>query len=365
MSPFPPSGFGMPDGIEVVELEEVDLDFAVEEAFRQGAAQALESTRTESATPEDLAGLELFSGVEQNELVAIAARSQSILAIPGYVLLPPGRLNTKVFFVLEGQLRLYPPTNDKRPVALVDVGHSIGLRSALAMQPSEHAVIATEVSHVVAVDVVKLNELGKRVHAFARSYADLQASYLRGDNCLYVGAHVPGATVRQGYIDELTLLHNQYWLDTMFSRLVARYRLSNKQLVVIAFAVDKHDEIVKQHGIAAGLRVLETVGHWTLDQMRPTDILAIDKNRHILAFVPECDFETARQIGGRLKTQIKSVPILITPDNAPTPTTITITLSVGFAMLEQGMKEDEFLNKANALIQKSTRLGGDWLSERL
>ena len=349
----------MPEGIEVVELAEVDLDFAVEDAFRERVPQTLEATRTEAATPEDLAELALFQCLDSTDLASIATRCQLIKAIPGYVLATAGKLNTKVFFVLEGQLRLYPPTNDKRPVALVDVGHSTGLHSALVMQPARHAVIATEVSQILAVDAPILEELAKRKHEFACGYNSLLTSYLRGDNCVFVGARSRGNAGRVSYIDELTLLHNQHWLDTMFSRLVARYRMSGKPIALAAFAVDKHEQIVKEHGVGPGLRILEAIGHWMLDQTRPTDILAIDKNRRFFAFLPEYDLNTARKLAERLKAQIKTAPFPLAAGKAP----IAITLSFGVAALEQGVKEDELLAKAEALIQKSIGLGGDCVND--
>jgi hypothetical protein len=147
------------DDIEVVELSDIDLDFAVEEAFRQGASQALETTRTDAAKPQDLGALELFQGIGEQDLAVCAARCQSIHAVPGYVLLAPGRLNAKVFFVIEGQLRLYTQTGDKRPMAIADAGHSIGLNSALAMQPMDHSAIVTEISRFLAVDIAAIDEL--------------------------------------------------------------------------------------------------------------------------------------------------------------------------------------------------------------
>lgn len=357
----PPGGLSL-DGIEVVELWEIDLDFAVEEAFRQGTPPIIESTHTEPAKPDELTKLELFRGVGMQDLGVCAAGCQSIHAVPGYVLLAPGRLNTKVFFVLDGQLRVYAPTNDKRPMAVVDVGHSTGLRPALVGQPANHAVVATEVSHILAIDRNALDECAKRSHPMARNYAALLESYIRGDNCLQVGAHAGGAA-RQGQVDELTLLHNQHWLDTVFPRLLGRYRLGGKSLAVTAFAIDKLDAIIKEHGIAVGLRVLQAIGHWILDHTRPTDILAISKNRHIFAFLPECDLAAARQLGGRLKTLIQSVPIALAPGQPSAP--ITLTLSLGAAEFETGMKENEFLDKIEALIEKSITLGGNWLSDKL
>lgn len=351
------------DGIEVVELWEVDLDFAVEEAFREGASQNPETTRVEPATSEELKTLELFQGLDGQDIASIAAQCQSIRAVPGYVLLAPGRLNTKIFFVVEGQLRLYARTGDKRPMSVADVGHSTGLRSALAGQPANHAVIATEVSNILTAELSALDELTKRSHTFARNYAALLASYLRGDNCLHVGARGRGGPARQGYIDELTLLHNQHWLDTVFPRLIARYRMGDKKLAVVAFAVDKLDEITKQHGIGASMRVLETIGPWLLDQTRPTDILATNKNRHFLAFLPDCDLDAARQLAGRLKAAIKNVAIALPPGK--TSATANVTAAIGIAELEGGMNEHAFVDKVDTLVQKSLKLGGDWLSDSL
>ncbi len=365
-SPPPHTGLSL-DGIEVVELSEVDLDFAVEEVFGKRAARPpaldLAATRTEPATADELRLLELCRGLSGDELAALAPRCQSIHAIPGYVLVSPGRLNGKVFFVLEGQLRLYSQANDKRPMAIADVGHSTGLRPALVNQPVNYAVIATEVSHIVAIDLATLDECAKRSHAFARNYAALLASYIRGDNCLHLSGRPPGSQAPQGYVDELTLLHNPHWLSTMFPRLVARARLGNKPLAVTAFAVDKLEEIIKAHGIGAGLRVLQVIGHWLLDQTRPTDILAINPNRHILAFLPDGDLNTARALAVRLRTAVQTLSISLAPEKTTPP--IQVSLSIGIAELEHGMKETELLNKTEALIQKSVKLGGNSISESL
>ena len=350
------------DGIEVVELSDVDLDFAVEEAFRQGVSQASATTHTDAANPQDLGALELFQGVGEQDLAAYAARCQLLHAVPGHVLLSPGRLNTKIFFVLEGQVRLYAQTGDKRPMAVADVGHSTGLRSALAMQPLDHSAIATEASRLLVLDITAIDELVKRSHVFARNYAALLAGYLRGDECLHVGTRM-GASTQHGYIDELTLLRNQRWLDEMLPRLLGRCRLGDKTLAVAAFAIDKLDGIVKEHGIGPGLRVLETIGHWMQDQTRPTDILAISKNRYIFAFLPDCDLDAARGLAGRLKAQIQSLPIPLATEKASPP--ITVTLSLGIAELERGMSEQDFLDKTEVLIRKSIKLGGNWLSEAL
>jgi two-component system cell cycle response regulator len=107
--------------------------------------------------------------------------------------------------------------------------------------------------------------------------------------------------------------------------------------------------------------VLEAVGHWLLEQTRPTDILAVDKNRHMLVFLPEYDVAAARDLAGRLNTLAASLRVSLAP--AKEPTTVAITFSMGVALLEKGMREDELLARIETLIRKSTALGGHRLSD--
>jgi GGDEF domain-containing protein len=83
----------------------------------------------------------------------------------------------------------------------------------------------------------------------------------------------------------------------------------------------------------------------------------------VLAFLPDCDLDAARQLAGRLKTAIQAASISLTSEKAREP--ITVTLSFGIAVLEKGMKETELVNRAEALVQKSIKLGGNCLSGTL
>ena len=65
----------------------------------------------------------------------------------------------------------------------------------------------------------------------------------------------------------------------------------------------------------------------------------------------------------RVKTEIKTLSIPIASPKAPGP--VTITVSFGVVVLDEGMKDNDIMDKAEALIQKSMNLGGDQLSETL
>ena len=358
-STVPPNGSLSVEGIEVEELSDIDLEF-VQEAFRHGQRSTPESTITEPARPEELKRLEMFQALDDAELAAMARKCESIHAAPGYVLHPPGKNSTKVYFVLEGQLRLYSPTREKRPIAIVDVGQSTGLRQALLGHPANHSMIATEISKVLAIELAVLEDGARRSHAFARHYAALLAGYVRSDNCLHVGLRASADGNRPGLIDELTLLHNQHWLDTVLPRLVARSQLAGKPLAVVAFAIDKLEQISQRNGVAASARVLAQLGHWLLDQTRPTDLLAINRDQRILAFLPDSDLDGARQLAERLKEAVQALAVSPAPDQPPAPK--CVTLSLGVAELEEGMKEQALLARAQALIERSLKQGGNCVS---
>lgn len=358
-STVPPSGSLGAEGIEVEELSDIDLEF-VEEAFRHGQRSTPESTTTEPAKPEELKRLELFRDLDEADLALLARRCESIHAAPGYVLLGAGQSSSKIYFVLEGQLRLYSPNREKRPLAVVDIGQSTGLRHALLGHPVNHSVVATEISRILAIELAVLEDGARRSHAFARHYAALLASYVRSDNCLHVGLRATADSNRPGYIDDLTLLHNQNWLDTMLPRLVARSQLAGKPLAVAAFALDGLEQLGRQHGVAAGARVLAQVGHWLLDQTRPTDLLAIDRDQRVFALLPDSDLEGARQLAERLKEAIRALAVSFAPNQPPAPQ--RLTLSLGVAELEDDMKEKELLDRAQAGIERSRKQGGNCVS---
>jgi diguanylate cyclase (GGDEF)-like protein len=345
-----------PSDDEVVDLSEIDLDFAVEEAFRKGTPKVVRPIVTVPAEPDDLRAVELFRELGDAELADFAPLCQSSRVVPGYVLYPAGRINTRVHFVIEGQLRLYRNDGGKRPCGIVDIGQSDGLSSAMSMQPTDHSLIATESSHLLVIDAPAIEKMTRRSHAFARNYAAHVAGYTRGENCLQLGGPQPAGLRRDGYIDPITLLHNQRWLDTMFPRIVERSRLSGEPLSLVAFKVDRLDEIDREAGVKLSRYILEAVGQLMVEHSRPTDLHVFDRQRRLLVVLPESDLDAARVLATRLREHVKTLAV----DDLPIP---SVTLSIGIVTLAESESGEGLLGRADTLIQKSINAGGNWLNE--
>lgn len=355
-NPFQKAPEPTPDLCEVVDLAEIDLDFVVEEAFRQDPPKAIHPIVSVPATPDDLATVELFRGLSGPELAEIAPQCLSSRVIPGYVLYPAGRYNTRLYCVLEGQLRLYVTDGSKRPRGIVDIGQSCGLSSALSMQAADHSLIATEETHLVAIDIAVINKFTARSHAFAQNYAALMANYAKGDHCLQLNAQGKLPAKRHGYIDETTLLHNQHWLDAMFPRIVERCRISGEPLSLVALQVDRLTELDREAGVVLSPYLLEAIGQTMVAHSRPTDLHVIDRHRRLLVVLPDSDLDGARVLATRLREQVKT----LAAEDLPLP---AVTLSIGIVSLRPDESGEALLARAEALIQKSTRAGGNWLNE--
>jgi diguanylate cyclase (GGDEF)-like protein len=346
---------------DVVDLAEIDLDFAGDEP-RHTDAVTVRSTggiTTLPAASGDLGVLELFRGVTGDDLAAFAAQARVIEAAPGCVLQSAGHHGDRILFVLSGELRMYSELKEKRARGIVDAGQSVGLYWSLMQQPAEVAIVATEVSRVLELRLPVLEEFARRSHALACNFNALLASYLRGDNCLNLGARALAAMQqRHGYTDELTQLHNQHWLETMLPRLLGRSRHDNAPLSVAMLAVDKLESIEREFGSIAGDQILAAVGQLLLNVARTTDLLVCDDNRHFLAILPNTTLDGARILCQRLHQEIRSLRIDAS-DDRPLP---SLTFSSGIVQRD-GQTAAELLGRATALVQRSLGRGGDSLSE--
>jgi len=356
-----PTGQSEKEEHEVVDLAEIDLEFAIEEALAGIEAperpEIISPMVAVPATPEDLAGVELFRGVESAQLAEFAPLCQLVRTVPGYVIYPAGRFNTRLLLVLEGQLRLYATQKERRPRAIVDIGHSFGLTEALGMHPTDHSLIATEETRVLAIELTALNKAVARSHVFAQNYAELMASYTRGDNCLILSRGGKSATSRGGYIDPTTLLHNQHWLETMFPRLVQRARRDGKPLSMLTLRIDRLDAIDRESGVVLSPYMLEMVGRLMVDHSRPTDLHVIDVSHRLLSILPDTTLDGARALANRIREEIRKISTI---DDLPLP---SMTLSASIVTLGPEDTPSILLERAEQLVVKSAAAGGDSLHE--
>jgi diguanylate cyclase (GGDEF)-like protein len=206
----------------------------------------------------------------------------------------------------------------------------------------------------------QLEEFARRSHALACNFNALLASYLRGDNCLIVGARALAALQqRRGYTDELTQLHNQHWLETMLPRLLERSQFDSAPLSLVMLAIDKFERIEREFGSVAGEQILAAVGQLLLEVARTTDLLVCDGNRRFVAILPNTSLDGARIFCRRLHEEIRSLRVGA-PDERPLP---SLTFSSGIVQRCSEQPAADLLGGLESLVKKSVDGGGDALSE--
>lgn len=343
---------------EFVDLAGIDLDFAGDEHRHTDAAtvRAAGGVVEATASADDLARVELFRGINDADLAAFAAQVSVIEAAPGCVLQPAGRLSDRILFVISGELRMYGDAHEKRARGIVDAGQSVGLTWALLRQPTEVAIVATETSRVLELRLAQLDMFAQRAHALACNVNALYAAYLRGDNCLNVGARALAALhQRRGYTDELTQLHNQRWLTAMLPRLLGRRQFDPAPLTLAVFAIDRLDEIQHEFGTLAGEQILAAMGQLLVDVARTTDLLVCDDDRRFLAILPNTALGGGRQFCERVHEEVCALRIDAAEDR-PLP---ALTLSCGAIEVDGQVSAPELLARLYASVRSSSANGGN------
>ena len=350
--------FGSATDIEVVELTDIDLDMAVEMAMQPVLTTA--DAQHEAVDLKDLASQRFLRDVVLEECQDLFAICQVITMGPGYILLPAGQLNTRLYFVLEGQLRLHPDSPDNRPIGIVDVGLSAGLDSALEGKPSPVCIVAAEHTRVLAIEMDTIQALTTQSHAAARNYAELLTIYLKGQSYIPIGGQ--GARSPQsntGFIDELTGLHNGRWLEKMLPRYVSRCTLGGMPLSILMFKIDKLAAISEQRGQDLAQQCLSTLGHAVYEHARVTDLGVRDNDNRFIILLLDSDLAAARELARRIKEMVGKTIIPIGGMHNLPP----LKLSMGIAQYDGPLTDLEFLEKVEKILQQAKSVGGNWIAE--
>ena len=346
---------------DFVDLAAIDLDFAGDDHRHTDAAsvRAGGGVVTTMASASDLARADLFRGVAASDLIGFAAETHIIGAAPGSVLQAAGQLSERILFVIDGELRMYGDPHEKRARGIVDAGQSVGLTWALQQQPAEIAIVATEPARVLELRLAQLDDFARRSHAFACNVNALYAAYLRGDNCLNVGARALAALhQRRGYTDELTQLHNERWLTAMLPRLLGRSRFDRAPLTLAMLAVDRLDDIEHEFGTIAAEQILAAIGQLLTDVARTTDLIVCDDSRRFVVLLPNTALDGGRYFCERMREEARALRVGA-PDEPPLP---TLTLSCASVQYTGDTPAAGLIAELNALVERSIARGGDVLT---
>jgi diguanylate cyclase (GGDEF)-like protein len=186
---------------------------------------------------------------------------------------------------------------------------------------------------------------------FEAAFASICGAYLLGG---LVKDRLAASYWRASLVDPLTGVTNRRGFFEFGERLWRRVRLERQSAAVIMFDLDRFKRINDQFGHAIGDEVLIAFCRLAKDQLRPNDLFARIGGEEFVTFLPNTTSRDALWLAERIRASIAAVPLVIQER------TIRATVSVGVAMLHEGMLElAALVREADQALYKAKANGRD------
>jgi diguanylate cyclase (GGDEF)-like protein len=148
--------------------------------------------------------------------------------------------------------------------------------------------------------------------------------------------------------DDLTGLHNRrFFVDHMRRRMADG--AAHGALILID--IDQFKRVNDDHGHDHGDAVLKAVADRIQAMMRAEDVLARWGGEEFLAFLPNCDEQSARRVAERIRSAVNDPPVEHNGVARP------VTATLGVAALASGQDLDEAFRRADTALYRGKSEG--------
>lgn len=309
-----------------------------------------------SITLDQLSAMRLFRGERPEAFGWLLDVAVGHTLERGEVLLAPEQENTRLFFIVEGELRVELQLDGRPEITRLGVGECAGELSVLDRDRTSAYVIADCRTRVLGVERHYIWQLINASHAVARNLLVMLSAKVRQDN------HALGQSLvlqrhyeQHSRVDALTGLRNRFWLDEMQPRMVERAHASGNPLGLILLDVDHFKRYNDTHGHLAGDQALRTLGATLLQNIRPNDVAVRVGGEEFMVLLPGADERACRDVAERVcgaarRQRIRDHEARELP---------AITVSVGVAVLAAGDDASRLYAAADQALYRAKRAGRD------
>jgi diguanylate cyclase (GGDEF)-like protein len=313
-----------------------------------------EELDAQSLDAESLEGFAMLEGVglgARRELIA-SSRRRSLEA--GQVLIEQGKPNESMYLILQGELGVHLDSVETERVAVIGRGETVGELSVLDGSEASAWVVAQTACDLLEVKEEAFWELTNASHAFAVNLLLKLAARLRANNRA-VSRNVQKRRMyeRAAMFDGLTGIHNRRWLDETLHRLVKRHRSGTARLSLSLIDVDHFKQFNDRYGHAAGDHVLTVVASTLAANLRPTDLVARFGGEEFVILFPDTELDLAAKAADRVRLAIAGQELAMA-DGTKLP---SVTISMGIAVLEDGMSVPDLLKTADLAMYEAKQGG--------
>jgi len=300
----------------------------------------------------------LFDGAEVDRVAELLAECERVWVRAGDLLLHPGQVDSRVFLVLGGRLRLQVDAPHHAIIQTLEVGDSVGEMSLIEGIGTGAYVIALEDSEVLAVDKATIWALSDISHAVSRNLLAVLTGRLGPGAIRAHRRAAPSPPRVDDRVDGLTGLHNRRWLNEVLDRYGRRVRENGTRLCGMMIDVDYMRQYNEAYGHVAGDSVLRAVARVLSENGRPSDAVVRYSGEEFFVLLPDTGLEQARAAAERVRTAVGEAPVEGPDENLLPP----VTVSVGVAELSEDSSADTLVAHAREHVTRAKKEGRNRVS---
>ena len=307
-----------------------------------------------------LAGLELFQGVDPEDVQDLLQKCARRDLDTGELLLSPGTRNEYVFLVLSGSLSVHVGSTDTQALTSMEVGACVGEMSIIEDRDPSAYVIASEPTHLLVIHQTILWDMVNASHEFSKNLLVVLSERVRSHN--KVIADSIGNLRRfekHATTDALTGLSNRHSMETSFPREVKRCLQDEAPVSLIMIDVDRFKSFNDKFGHVAGDRALSAVAHILRTQFRPRDLLVRYGGDEFAVLLPGVAVKEAMSIADRVRSAVSGS----TEESGDSLIQVPVEISLGVAQMESHGSFETLLREADAALYRAKHAGRNTVSD--
>ena len=306
-----------------------------------------------------LEGLELFRGVDAEDVQDLLQDCDRRDLTEGELLLSPDAKNEHVFIVLSGSLNVHVGSLEAPVLATMESGACVGEMSIIEDRDPSAFVICAEPTHLLVIHQSILWDMVNASHEFAKNLLVVLSERVRSHNRVIADSYGELRKFeRHAMTDALTGLSNRHTMEESFLREMKRCNKDERPISLIMVDVDNFKVFNDQFGHIAGDRALTAVADILLHQFRPRDLIVRYGGDEFAVLLPEVDEEAAMMIADRVRREVCGN----TGDGSDSLIQIPIKISMGIAQLEPDCSLDSLIRAADAALYRAKNAGRNVVS---
>lgn len=307
-----------------------------------------------------LAGLELFHGVDPDDVQELLQNCERCDLTAGELLLSPGKKNQHVYVVLSGMLNVHVGSPDSPVLTSMDAGACAGEMSIIEDRDPSAYVIAAEPTHLLVIHKNVLWEMVDISHEFAKNLLVVLSERVRSHNH-YIADRIGDwrKFEKHATTDALTGLSNRHAMDETFPREINRCIQNEQPVTLIMIDVDGFKSFNDKFGHIAGDRALSAVARILQSQFRPRDLLVRFGGDEFSVLLPGVKVADALVIADRVRKAVSGD----TESSNDSLIQVPVQISMGVAELESNGSYESLLQSADAALYRAKNAGRNSVSD--